>query len=106
MDGIAKPIAKAVRDAVPPGQVKDWLSGTPIGHALHPLLTDLPIGSWTSALLLDALGGSDAEGASDLLIGVGLASTIPTVATGYADWADTSRQPARGASASSTPPRT
>ena len=45
LDGIAKPIGKSVRNAIPPGTLKDVLSGVPIGHALHPLLTDLPIGS-------------------------------------------------------------
>jgi len=97
VDGIARPIAKAVRDAVPPGPAKDLLSGTPIGHALHPLLTDLPIGTWTSALLLDWLGGADAQGAADLLIGVGIASTVPAMATGLTEWADseTGSPPAR-----------
>ena len=42
---------------MPDGPVKDALSGTWLGHALHPLLTDLPIGTWTSAVLLDWLGG-------------------------------------------------
>ena len=97
VDGIARPIAKAVRDAVQPGPAKDLLSGTPIGHALHPLLTDLPIGTWTSALLLDWLGGADARGAADLLIGLGIASTVPAMATGLTEWADseTASPPAR-----------
>ena len=56
----AKTIGKAVRDAVPAGPVKDALSGIWLGHALHPLLTDLPIGTWTSAVLLDWLGGGRA----------------------------------------------
>ena len=47
------------------------------------------MGTWTSAVLLDWLGGKDAETAADLLVGAGLASAVPTVATGYADWADT-----------------
>ena len=40
-------------------------------------------------MLLDWLGGEDAETAADLLVGAGLAGAVPTVATGYADWADT-----------------
>ena len=47
------------------------------------------MGSWISAVLLDWLGGEDAETAADLLLGAGLAGAVPTVATGYADWADT-----------------
>src|SRR5215210_2976155 len=89
LDGPARTVAKRVRDAVPAGPVKDALSGTWLGHALHPLLTDLPIGTWTSAVLLDWLGGKQAGGAADRLIGLGLATSVPTVLTGLNDWADT-----------------
>ena len=71
LDEPAKAVGKAVRDAVPAGPVKDALSGTWLGHALHPLLTDLPIGTWTSAVLLDWLGGERAEPAADRLIALG-----------------------------------
>ena len=57
LDEPAKAIGKSVRKTVPAGPVKDALSGVWLGHALHPLLTDLPIGTWTSAVLLDWLGG-------------------------------------------------
>ena len=89
LDPPAKAIAKKVRDAVPRGPVKDALSGTWLGHPLHPLLTDIPIGSWTSAVLLDFLGGRDSEVAARRLIGIGLAAVPATVATGWHDWADT-----------------
>jgi nitrite reductase/ring-hydroxylating ferredoxin subunit len=77
IDQPAQAVGKAVRDTVPAGPVKDGLSGTWLGHALHPLLTDLPIGTWTSALLLDWLGGKGSERAADRLIGIGLAATLP-----------------------------
>lgn len=88
LDPLAKPLGKAVRKLVPPGPVKDALSGTWLGHALHPLLTDVPIGTWTSAGLLDLLGGEDAEDAADLLVGAGIAAALPAVITGYTEWAD------------------
>ena len=88
LDQPAKVIGKAVRDAVPAGPVKDALSGTWLGHALHPLLTDLPIGTWTSAVLLDWLGGERSEAAADRLIALGIAFTAPAVATGWTEWAD------------------
>jgi nitrite reductase/ring-hydroxylating ferredoxin subunit/uncharacterized membrane protein len=69
--------------------VKDTLSGTPLGHALHPLLTDLPIGTWTSAALLDLVGGRAARPASRRLIAAGLLAAVPTAASGLNDWADT-----------------
>jgi nitrite reductase/ring-hydroxylating ferredoxin subunit/uncharacterized membrane protein len=88
LDQPAKRIGKTVRDAVPAGPVKDALSGTWLGHALHPLLTDLPIGTWTSAVLLDWLGGERSEAAADRLIALGIAFTAPAVATGWTEWAD------------------
>src|SRR5215211_3422597 len=88
LDGPAGTIAKAVRKALPGGPVKDALSGTWLGHALHPVLTDVPIGTWTSALLLDCVGGRPARPAADRLIGIGLLAALPTVAAGASDWAD------------------
>ena len=88
LDPPAKAVGKTVRDAVPPGPVKDALSGTWIGHALHPLLTDLPIGTWTSAVLLDWLGGEAGRPAADRLIALGIAFTVPASATGLTEWGD------------------
>ena len=89
LDGPAKKIGKAVRSVVKPGPVKDALSGSWLGHALHPLLTDVTIGSFTSAMALDWLGGRQSEPAAQRLIGLGLLSAVPTVSSGYSDWADT-----------------
>jgi hypothetical protein len=36
-----------LRKAIPQGSVEDALSGTPIGHPLHPAMVTLPIGAWT-----------------------------------------------------------
>ena len=85
----SEPVAKKIRGLIPGGPVKDALSGTWLGHALHPLLTDTVIGTWTSALILDAIGGRGAEDAADKLIAVGLAAYGPTAITGASDWADT-----------------
>jgi nitrite reductase/ring-hydroxylating ferredoxin subunit/uncharacterized membrane protein len=88
LDAPASKLGKAVRGLVGPGTLKDALSGTWQGHALHPALTDGPIGIFTSALLLDWLGGRDSRAAADRLIGLGLLSTAPTVVTGLVEWAD------------------
>ena len=89
VDGPAKKVAEVVRSLKAPAKVNEALSGTWLGHPVHPLLIVVPMGSWISAVLLDWLGGEDAETAADLLVGAGVAGAIPTVATGYADWADT-----------------
>jgi nitrite reductase/ring-hydroxylating ferredoxin subunit/uncharacterized membrane protein len=89
LDELAGMLADVVGKVVPSGALKDALSGTWLGHSLHPLLTDLPIGTWTSALLLDLLGGEESERAAELLVGLGLLSSLPTAASGFSDWADT-----------------
>jgi nitrite reductase/ring-hydroxylating ferredoxin subunit/uncharacterized membrane protein len=89
LDGPAQALAKQVRGVMSGGPVKDALSGTWLGHALHPMLTDVVIGSFAGASLLDLLApGSDGE-ASERLIALGLAAYLPTAAAGANDWADT-----------------
>lgn len=86
LDPVAKLYGKAVRGVWGQGAAKDAVSGTWFGHALHPPLTDVVIGSFLSATLLDLLGG---EGKSvERLLAVGLAAAVPTAATGSNDWAD------------------
>ena len=89
LDAPAKPIAKFVRDAIPKGAVKDALSGTWLGHTLHPVLQLLPLGTWTSAVILDLIGGEEGQASADKLIGTGLLATLPTFVTGWNDYADT-----------------
>ncbi|MFQ6171151.1 DUF2231 domain-containing protein [Oryzobacter sp. R7] len=61
----------------------DWL-----GHALHPVLTSIALGSWQSASLLDLVGGKGSRDAARLLVGAGLAVAGPTAWTGWAQWAE------------------
>src|SRR5437588_7913994 len=89
LDRAAKAIGSAVRDNLPSGPVKDALSGTWLGHALHPMLTDVVIGSFTSATLLDLLAPDSGGTAQRRLIGLGLLAYLPTAAAGVNDWADT-----------------
>jgi nitrite reductase/ring-hydroxylating ferredoxin subunit len=89
LDGYGKKLGKIVRDNVPQGPVKDAISGSWIGHALHPLLTDVVIGSFTSASLLDLFGSRDDGRASEKLIAIGIAAYGPTALSGVNDWADT-----------------
>ena len=88
LDGPAKAIGKKVRDTFGPGVLRDLLSGTPMGHALHPLLTDVVIGSWTSANVLDLIGSDDDDEAIQKLIALGIAAYAPTALSGTVDWAD------------------
>ncbi len=90
LDPVANRLANAVSAVSHRPVVASALAGTPLGHPLHPLLTDLPIGSWTSAFILDLFGGASARPGSRSLIGVGVLTAVPTAVTGLADWADTS----------------
>ena len=53
------------------------------------MLTDLPIGFWTSAMAVDFLGGQKGHKAADRLVALGVLSALPTAAAGLADWSDT-----------------
>ncbi|SNS26570.1 Rieske 2Fe-2S domain-containing protein [Actinomadura mexicana] len=89
LDKVAEPVSSAVQRAVRPRLVRDLLSGTKLGHPLHPVLTDVVIGAWSMAGLLDVAGGPGAEPAADLLTAAGVAAAVPTALTGLNDWADT-----------------
>ncbi|MBI2708344.1 MAG: Rieske (2Fe-2S) protein [Actinobacteria bacterium] len=88
LDRLAQPAHHLVHRVLRPGPVKDALHGRWLGHPLHPFLTDLPIGFWTSAVVLDLAGGPRAERAADRLLGLGVAAALPTAAAGAADWAE------------------
>jgi nitrite reductase/ring-hydroxylating ferredoxin subunit/uncharacterized membrane protein len=88
LDGIASGLSRIVAPIVgesAPRSLKDALVGVWLGHPLHPAIVVLPIGCWTSAFALDLVGEDDA---SDLLIGLGLASSAAAMATGAAQWYD------------------
>src|SRR3712207_4907343 len=89
LDPVAERVSKLARDLTRPKLVKELLSGTWLGHPVHPLLIALPIGTWSSAVLLDWVGGSGSERSADRLVLAGLLSAVPTAATGSSDWGDT-----------------
>lgn len=89
LDGLVdrlKPVADAL--VADPAR-RDLLRGTWAGHALHPPLTDLPIGFWTSATMLDLFGGPRSRSAATRLVGLGILAALPTAVTGLAEWAGT-----------------
>jgi nitrite reductase/ring-hydroxylating ferredoxin subunit/uncharacterized membrane protein len=89
LDGPAGAVVKAINRWLPAGRVKDALSGTDLGHPLHPLLVTVPIGTWVSAGALDVLGGRSARPAATKLVGLGVLAAVPATLTGASDWADT-----------------
>ena len=89
LDGVCQQVAGAVSTATGNGRVKSLLSGSWLGHSLHPVLTDLPIGAFSMAFLLDVTTGEAGERAARRLVGLGLIATVPTAASGASDWSET-----------------
>jgi uncharacterized membrane protein len=81
-----------VASAVASSDLGPALRGDWLGHALHPMLTDLPLGCWMSAGLLDLTGGRKSRRAAQRLIGFGLLAVPVTAAAGLTDWAGIDRQ--------------
>ena len=65
----------------------DALRRMGLGHAIHPLLTDVPIGAWASATVLDLFGGEQSRFAVRRLVGI--LAAVPTAITGVAEWGPT-----------------
>ena len=65
-----------------PQPVRDVLDGVWFGNPLHPALTDVPLGAWTAAFVLDLVGSEAADGA----LAVGILGAVPAALTGLNDW--------------------
>lgn len=88
LDRVVGALEPYVRSAFGTGLRGSVLRGAWLGHAVHPLLTDLTLGTWTSASLLDLAGGTDTAAAAQRLIGAGLLTAGPTAWTGWAEWSE------------------
>ncbi len=79
--------------------IRNFLHGTWLGHPVHVVLTDVPIGSWTAAIVFDALSMTGSrrqlEFAADASIAVGLAGAVAAAVTGLNDWAEVDNKPRR-----------
>ncbi len=96
LDAVVAPVRDAVH-AIEPRWLADLLHGTWLGHPVHPVLAQVTVGSWTSGAVLDALAlaglvpddlEEGAEAAAAALVAGGIATALPTFATGWTDWAD------------------
>jgi len=95
LSGQIQPIVRnAFKSAGPAGsELKNILHGTWLGHPLHPVLTDVPLGAWTAALALDAMesisGRRELGAGADAAIAVGLVGAAGAAVTGLTDWSET-----------------
>jgi nitrite reductase/ring-hydroxylating ferredoxin subunit/uncharacterized membrane protein len=102
LDSVAKPVEKTVEQAFQGESgrtLKDGLNGTWLGHPLHPVLTDIPIGAWLMAQVFDTLGAAqrtrEYDDAAQVCITTGLVGAVGAAVTGLADWSDTGRDSRR-----------
>ncbi|MFI6764946.1 Rieske 2Fe-2S domain-containing protein [Streptomyces sp. NPDC050355] len=85
LDTVITPVQRVVQ-RLPLGSARDVLHGLPIGHPLHPVLVQVPIGAWLSSAVLDAVPGTGRG--SRLLVGVGVLAAAPAALAGWVDWAE------------------
>ncbi|GAA2656232.1 Rieske 2Fe-2S domain-containing protein [Nonomuraea recticatena] len=93
MDRPIRVLAKAVREKIGPGRLRDWLHGVPTGKPLHPPLATVTLGCWVSVAVLDLMN-TDPKAAKALLA-AGVAGAVPTAAAGLTDWSSLHREQQR-----------
>jgi len=86
LDGPAITVQRVADRILGDGSLARALQGDWLGHPLHPVLTDLPIGFWTSAFVLDLCGGRAGARAARQMVAWGVLCALPTAAAGAADW--------------------
>jgi hypothetical protein len=86
LDRAVQAVEPSIQAAFGTGTRASVLRGEWLGHAVHPLLTDIVIGTWTSASLLDLFGGPGSSAPAQRLVGTGLLAVGPTAWTGWAEW--------------------
>ena len=85
-DKAIEPVRRGVLSALRPPALKDFLHGTWLGHPLHPVLVQVPVGSWLSAGVLDAV--PPLRPAATAMIGTGVLASVPAALSGAADWSE------------------
>ena len=99
-DRISDSLQNAIKAVIgsnrqPPRRLKSLLHGTWLGHPLHPALTDVPIGAWLLAVILDIIwlvapaAQSWAGRGAEVAVIVGVLGAVAAAVTGLADWSDT-----------------
>jgi nitrite reductase/ring-hydroxylating ferredoxin subunit/uncharacterized membrane protein len=92
LDRIADGVQPKVQEVVERGgtTVRNVLDGVWFGSPLHPAITDVPVGSWTSTLVFDGLdiatGKTAMRNAADATLAVGIAGGFAAAAVGISDW--------------------
>ncbi len=80
-------------------QIRNVLHGTWLGHPLHPVLTDVPVGAWSTSTALDlyelSTGDKTFAPGADIAVGIGLIGAGAAAVAGLNDWQFTNDKPKR-----------
>ena len=88
LDSLIAKVAPVVDQVIAPAGARPVLQGQWLGHAVHPLLTDLPLGLWTATNVLDLLPVPGSRPSAQRLLALGLLAAPAVVVTGWAEWRD------------------
>jgi nitrite reductase/ring-hydroxylating ferredoxin subunit/uncharacterized membrane protein len=93
-DFLQKLIGAIYKGLGAPGHaLKTFVHGTWLGHPLHPVITDIPLGAWSVAVVFDIIylfqRTTAWSTAADVTILVGFVGALGAVVTGYTDWIET-----------------
>ena len=91
LDG-AVSVGQRVARLIPRGKLRDVLHGVWLGHPVHPILVQVPVGAWLSASFLDFTGD---EKAARRLTAAGIGAAVPAALAGAADWSEQHEQQMR-----------
>jgi nitrite reductase/ring-hydroxylating ferredoxin subunit/uncharacterized membrane protein len=92
LDEVAENVQPKVQEAVEAGgtTARNVLDGVWLEAPLHPALTDVPVGSWTAALVFDGLdlatGKEPIRHAADASLVFGTLGALGAAVTGLSDW--------------------
>src|ERR1051326_3216078 len=88
--GLQRAVSGTFDSAGPAGRkIRNFLHGVWLGHPLHPVLTDIPIGAWTAAVILDATeaaGNKRCAAGADMAVKIGLVGAVGAAVAGLTDW--------------------
>jgi len=86
LDPVVNGLSNLVHKVIQPQGLRDLLHGVWLGHPLHPVLVQVPVGAFVSASVLDLVPFTGPS--STLLIATGLVSSVPAAAAGLTDWSE------------------
>jgi uncharacterized membrane protein len=84
LDRVSDAVKRTLEPLIGQGTARAVLGGKWLGHSLHPALVMIPLGTWSSAVVLDLTGHQSV--AARRLVGLGTITAPAAIATGWSDW--------------------